>query len=154
ETLTTISRRLGNVANGQMIRRQSIDERPLVDEVENGGSYECSQDLSYHVRCHLVPGEPACSSQAQCHSRIEVGTTNRSCNVDTKHHCKTPSEDDDRPDIRTYTKEPKDCHTAVTEENEHHRAEELSDCFTPGTRKCHGPAHSLTCHRFLLHFCS
>src|SRR5262249_11546223 len=138
----------------QMIRRQSIDERPLVDEVDDGGSYECSQDLSYHVRCHFVPGEPACSSQAQCHSRIEVGTTNRSCNVDTKHHCKSPAEADARPGIRPYTrhiKEPQDCYTAVAEENEQHRTKEFADGFS------HCPCQSRDstcnlCHEELLLF--
>ena len=44
-TLTTESRPLRNIANGQVIQRQGMDECPLIYKVEDSPSDKSSQNL-------------------------------------------------------------------------------------------------------------
>src|SRR5947209_6066429 len=154
QTLTTISRTLGNVANIlQTIRCQSIGERPLVNKVEDGSGNEGSQDLGTPVGKYLAPGESACCGQPQRYSRVEMGTAYCSSNVDAEHNGKTPPKDNDRPGIGTYThslcftKEPKDCHTTIAKEDQHHRAEELCNHFARRTGERGRRGYRSRCHK-------
>src|SRR5215471_18213835 len=93
---------------------------------------------------------PACCRQPQSYGRIDMGTANCSSDVDTQHNGETPSEDDDRPGAHAWDyslKESKDCHAAITEEDQDHRAKELPDHFTgQATVEWSRSAFSLSCH--------
>ena len=69
-----------------------------------------------------------------------MSATDSSSDVDTEHNGETPPKDDNNPLVRKWScgvvcayvsKEENSRHNTVTEENQDHRAKELSDHFTP-----------------------
>src|SRR5258708_36045720 len=91
-----------------------------------------------------------------------MSATDSSSDVDTEHNGETPPKDDNNPLVRKWSrgvvcayvsKEENGRHYAVTEENQDHRAKELSNRFAKRTGVRGWRGYRSRCHKCSLLFC-